>query len=335
MTAILAEPVPVVRWSASRDEWLATRRHGISASDVSAVLGFSEYATPWEVWADKTGVRPREVDADKEAIRLGNALESWLLAQARHLLGVPVEHTSAWLYAHPAAAWQLASPDGQALPEDGRPFGIECKTAGLASGFGVPAGFTDTRAPLGHELQCRWQMRVLGWERVDLVALVAGLGLRRYTFTHDLAIEADMVAQVAEWRHRHLVRGIEPAMGPRDNALMDQTYPAGTEGSVALDGDPDLVELLYSYRDGLTREAQGRAVKEAATAALKRKLGNHCAGTVANREVVTWHARQGAVGWQDLVTDLYEVLGWDDPGPDIERYRKPSSRQIDVKGINP
>lgn len=342
MTAAVDTPTatPLVGWRDSDARWLAVRRTGISASDVAAVLGFGPYKTPWEVWADKTGVRTREVDATREAIRLGNAMEPWLLAQARHLRSresIEVARTSARLYAHPQHRWALASPDGAASEAGAVAYGIEAKTAGLASGYGAPAGWSDTRAPLGYELQARWQMYVLGWPRVDLIALVASLGLRTYTFERDLSTEADMAAQVAEWRQKHLVRGDEPAMGPGDNALMDATHPTTDGGSVALDDVADVVELLYEYRDGLTREAAGRALKETATARLKRLLGTAAVGTVDNKPVVTWNTRQGSVDWPALVEDLIEIAGWSGPLLDMDeltgRYRKPDSRSIHVKGI--
>lgn len=331
--ATVAHPRPLVAWSATEHQWLAARRTGISASDVAAVLGFGPYKTPWEVWADKTGVRTREVDATREAIRLGIALEPWLLRQASYHLDAPVERTAARLYAHGEHPWRLASPDGRAL--DG-PL-IEAKTAGLASGFGVPDGWSDTRVPLGYELQCRWQMHVCDVDQVMLVAMVAGLGLRYYTYDRDLSVEADMVAQVTEWRRQHLVRGVEPPMGPSDNALMDATHPATDGDSIALDNVPDLVEVLYAYQDGLSREAAGRAAKEAATARLKRLLGDHAAGTVANRPVVTWNAVTGRVDYAALIEDLIEIVGWDGPLLDmaelLDKYRKPASRSINVKGL--
>jgi putative phage-type endonuclease len=336
MTTTLIAPVPVTGWGDSDERWLEARRNGVSASDVAAVLGFSEYATPWEVWAEKTGFRPREVDASKEAIRLGNGLEPWLLAQARHLLDCDnVVRTPARLYAHPDAPWRLASPDGFALLAGTPGFGIEAKTAGLATGFGVPEGWTDKRAPLGYQFQVRWQMHVMNWERVDLVALVAGLGLRTYTYTRDLAIESDMVAQVEEWHQRHIVGKVEPAMSPRDNALMDSTFPDTDGGEIRLDDDPEIVELLYAYADGLSRETAGKAQKEAATAALKRKLGSHAVGTVAGRPVVTWNTKRSDVRWRDFLTDLYEVGGWDadDIEDDVESYRGAPARSISVKGL--
>jgi putative phage-type endonuclease len=326
---------PMCGWSATDAEWLRARRSGISASDVAAVLGFSQYKTPWEVWADKTGRRPRETDAAREAIRLGVALEPWLLAQARHQLGADVRRTAHRLYAHPEHGWRLCSPDGEVADRDWTL--VEAKTAGLASGFGVPDGWTEQRAPLGYELQCRWQMHVMGRPQAVLIGLVAGVGMRRYEYTRDVSVEADMVAQVTEWWQRHILGRVEPPMGARDNALMDATHPTAGEGSIALDDDPDLPDLILQYRDGLAREKEGKALKEAATAQLKRKLGDHPVGTVRNQPVVTWNAKTGAVDWLALVEDLVEIAGWSGPLLDldalVDRYRKPDSRQIHVKGV--
>ncbi len=342
MTATIAPTgaVQVVGWGDDA-AWLLARQKGISASDVAAVLGFGPYRTPWEVWAEQTGVRAREVDASREAIRLGVALEPWLLRQAGHLAGAgpaEVQHTAGRLYAHPQFSWRLASPDGVLVGPDGNVLrGIEAKTAGLASGFGVPDSWSDDRAPLGYELQCRWQMHVLGWDHVELIALVAGLGLRRYSYARDPSVEADMVAQVAEWRDKHLVRGVEPPMGAADNSLMDAMFRSTSGGEVRLDDVDDLTETLLEYHDGLAREAAGRALKEAATARLKRLLGDNAVGTVANQVVVTWNAKQGKVDYQALVEDLVEVLGWDGPLLDMEQllnnFRKPDTRSISVKGL--
>jgi putative phage-type endonuclease len=335
-TILHAEPVPIVEWGSGDRTWLEARNFGISASDVAAVLGFSQYSTPWEVWAEKTGIRPRTVDADRESIQLGIALEPWLLVQAKHLLDVPVKRTESRLYAHPDDRWQLASPDGIAIPGDVEPYGIEAKTAGLASGFGIPDGWTDDRVPLGYEFQARWQMRVMGWRKVAIVALVAGLGLRTYEIRRDLRIEMDMVEQVGEWYRRHVLGKTEPPLGSRDNSLMDELYPGPDAGTLQLDNDPDILGLVSAYQSGIAREVAGRAEKETATAAMKRKLGNHCIGTLDGREVITWRTKRGNIRWPDFLNDLYEVGGWDpdDIPSDVEPYRSAPTRSIHVKGVS-
>ena len=44
----------------SREEWLEKRKGSIGGSDAAAILGISRFATPYTVWADKTGRLPRQ-----------------------------------------------------------------------------------------------------------------------------------------------------------------------------------------------------------------------------------------------------------------------------------
>ena len=41
--------------SSERAEWLDWRRGGIGSSDIAAIIGLSPWATPYSVWAEKTG----------------------------------------------------------------------------------------------------------------------------------------------------------------------------------------------------------------------------------------------------------------------------------------
>jgi hypothetical protein len=146
----------------------------------------------------------------------------------------------------------------------------------------------------------------------------------------------DMVEQVTEWRQRHLIEGVEPALGQRDNALMDDLYPEPTEDPIRLDDDPDILELVFAYQSGAVTETAGRAEKEAALAAIKRKIGAHCAGTIDNREVITWRERRGPIRWKEFAAQLHNAAGYDPRQleEDAETYRGPTTRTIHVKGIS-
>ena len=60
----------------SREEWLAHRRNGIGGSDAAAVVGMSEYTSPYMLWCDKTG-RSKETE-ETEALRQGRDLEEYV-----------------------------------------------------------------------------------------------------------------------------------------------------------------------------------------------------------------------------------------------------------------
>lgn len=322
MTTTIPTPTPVVGWDANRNTWLAARRNGIGASDVAAILGFSTYRTPWQVWAEKLNVR-RPEDQPSEAADLGNALEPWLLDQATIILGQPVTNTPHQLYAHPDYPWRMCSPDGQTV--DGT-VGVEAKTAGLASGFGPPKGWDDGGIPLGYELQCRWITHVMGWERIEIVALVANRGLLRRTILRDLAVEADLTAQVTDWWQRHIVNQAEPPFAPTDQTVLGEMHPTTGGGVVDL-SDTNALELWFAYRDARDREKAARADKDIAAAGLKRLLGANQFGTVDGHLICSWSERPGHIDWPRIIADLAN----DSNTPNLELYRKPAIRTLTVK----
>lgn len=325
-TALLThEPVPVIGWDVTRDQWLAARRHGLGASDVAAALGLSHWHTPWQVWADKVDAR-RPDEQHVPAADLGTALEPWLIEQAAMMLDLPVRRTPFQLYAHPAYPWRMCSPDAWVSPAHL----VQAKTAGLASGHGTPRGWDDGATPLGYELQCRWEMHVMGADRIDLVALVANRGLVRRHFTRDLDIEVELVAQVSDWWRRHVIEGVEPPLAASDSDLLARLYPTPTAGTVDLDGT-DAVEWWTRYRDAHERETAAKADKDTAAAELKRLLGEHEAGRVEGRLIATWSAKRGRINWQAIATDLAQRAGLDLPDP--ETYRAPASRALSVKDL--
>ena len=60
----------------SHDEWLEHRRRSVGGSDAAAIIGLNGWASPYSVWAEKTGrLPPKE---DNEAMRQGRDLEAYV-----------------------------------------------------------------------------------------------------------------------------------------------------------------------------------------------------------------------------------------------------------------
>lgn len=323
-TVALPNLLPVIGWDATDDEWRAARAGGLGASDVAAALGFSRYRTPFQVWAEKTGAYPVD-DRPSEASELGNDLEPWLLQKAGARLRCSVGRTAYRMYAHPQHPWRMASPDGTAGPDL-----LECKTAGLAGGFGIPEGWTEDTVPLGYELQARWQMHVLDRNRCWIVALVANFGFRMYPIDRDLGLELDLVDQINGWWNHHVVDGNQPALGGRDADAVRDMFPVPDGSTVDLD-DTDAPRLLATYRTARAAEADAKATKAEAGTAIKALLGDATFGQLDAAQVVTWKAQQGDVDWQRMARDLAEQTHLELPDPDT--YRRPNKRVLNVKEL--
>ena len=66
----------------TREQWLATRKTGIPASDAAAILGLSPWKSPLDVWLEKTGRAPIQEIAPKreDLFFLGHQLEPAIAA---------------------------------------------------------------------------------------------------------------------------------------------------------------------------------------------------------------------------------------------------------------
>lgn len=62
-----------IKTPTDREEWLALRKQGIGGSDMAAILGVSPWATPVDVWLDKTN-QSQPIESN-DAMWIGNELE--------------------------------------------------------------------------------------------------------------------------------------------------------------------------------------------------------------------------------------------------------------------
>lgn len=308
----MTQPIPLVGWDQPDEAWHAARRQGCGASDVGALLGFDNYRSPWQVWAEKTG-HPLAPDfTGNPATRLGEALEPWLLTMAGELTGYQdsASRPPHRLYRHPHHAWRRCSPDGIYYTPKADFTGlnlelVQAKTAGLQTGRAH--GWTDTTIPLGYELQARWEMHVMGATTNHIVALIAGRGLCHYPIHRDLEVENQLVEQVDEWWQRHIINGDEPPLTGRDAAIVAALYPKVERRRIDLD-DTDAIAHWQAYRDAHLDATEADQRKAEAATALKALLGDAHYGYVDGRPVATWGERKGRIDWEKIARELYSLL---------------------------
>ncbi len=162
MDAILdAHAELVLPPGADDDLWLRTRRTGIGGSDALAVAGLSRWASPYEVWLDKTGRLPARTPT--LAMRLGHLLEPIVARLFTEETGITVTDTGTWR----SRAWpyMLANPDR--LTADGAL--LECKTTNSFGGREWRGGLVPDHA----EGQVEHYAAVTGAPGAYVAALVA------------------------------------------------------------------------------------------------------------------------------------------------------------------
>ena len=78
-----------------REQWLELRRQGIGGSDAAAIVGLDRYRSPFDVYADKLGLKKEQ--PDNEAMRQGRDLEEYVASRFCEQTGKKVRRRNARL----------------------------------------------------------------------------------------------------------------------------------------------------------------------------------------------------------------------------------------------
>lgn len=182
------------------------RRKGITATDVTAILGFDPYRSGWQVQQEKRGA-----DNFKGNLftRAGEALEPVIARQyVEDNDGVVLRqgHTAQ----HPEFPLLLATPDYVVFDiYNDRPQRlVECKSVfnwKTAESWGPPE--TD-RVPLHHFVQVQWQLGVMRISEADVARFYGG-DVRYWRVQFDAATFAELRGAAEAWWEKHVVKGID------------------------------------------------------------------------------------------------------------------------------
>ena len=175
----------------SRAEWLAAR--GIGASAAPVILGLSDWGSPFSLWAEMTGLAPKEDDVSgKEWLEWGLRLEAPIaMAFAEKTLRDVTLRPAHSLERHNEHPWLTASPDADqsvnadviaAFAEVGElpqlpldraiyqtPGLLQIKTSNAFKASEWKAGI-----PLYYQVQLQHEMLVTGKEWSTLCVLIGG-----------------------------------------------------------------------------------------------------------------------------------------------------------------
>lgn len=164
----------VLSVDAPRSEWLEQRRHGITATDLPAILGLSQYRTAIDVWNEK--IMPLADDDPNlaEAAIWGMRLEEPVAQEwaARH----DVKVRRVGLVQNEQVPWAMASLDRLVTGcPDGR-CALEVKTRSLFVGEQWDKGL-----PEDVRTQVMWQLAVTGLDHIHVAALIGGQRMVEHT----------------------------------------------------------------------------------------------------------------------------------------------------------
>lgn len=257
-------------------DWHDARRLGLGGSDVAAALGFDDYRSPYEVWADKRGLtEARDVN---EAMAWGQRLEPIVAEWAADRLGATTIPTPGIL-AHAEHPWALGNIDRLLARPEGLAV-LECKVSRWHERW------EDDDLPARVEIQARWYLAVTGLEVAYVAALLHGTRGELRPVERDEQLEAWLLS-TAEQFWQGVQRGTPPPPGPSPDVTRLLNRIPSQQGVT--------VDLDESWREGLREHAALKVAAKIAQAdldacenLLRSTLGEAEAGYLDGAEVVTY-----------------------------------------------
>ncbi|UZQ86010.1 YqaJ viral recombinase family protein [Thermoclostridium stercorarium] len=231
-----------------REQWLKLRKKGIGGSDAAAIIGLDRYRSPFDVYADKLGLKP-EIP-DNEAMRQGRDLEQYVAERFMEATGKKVRRRNAMLQ-HPEYPFMIADIDRWVVGENA---GLECKTTSVLSKY----KFSQGEFPPNYYVQCMHYMAVTGAERWYLAVLVLNKAFHVFTIERDEAEIQALIAAEKDFWESHVMKQIPPAPDGSEatSELIKQLFPEARErAEVALFGYEDKIQQ-YLTLDAQVRELE-------------------------------------------------------------------------------
>jgi putative phage-type endonuclease len=236
-----------------RAAWLARRREGLGGSDAAVALGFSEYKTPYQLWAEKRGeVEPDDL-SDNKHVEWGNRLEAVVAEKYADETGREIACVDEMLV-HPDHPWMLANLDRRIVGESR---GLEIKTSSaLVNGREAWGEAGSDMVPESYLLQVHHYLTVTQYDVFDLAVLfLKDLDFRIYTIHRNPHFSARLIeGESAFW---NLVQTGQP---PNAQTIADtrRKFPNHI-AKTSIEADEYTRELVQEY---LFLDDQVKALRE-------------------------------------------------------------------------
>ena len=230
----------------SHDDWLMHRSKSIGGSDAAAIVGMSQYSSPYSVWAEKTGKLPPK--EDNEAMRQGRDLEEYVAKRFTEATGKKLRRENS-IIINPKYPFAHANVDRLVVGEDA---GFEAKTTSVLN----LSKFKNGEYPENYYCQCVHYLAVTGAKRWYLGVLILGVGFEWYVIERDEdEIAALMQSEEAFWQY--VKKDVPPAVDGTKGTTeaLKSVFPTSNDDKVdlfAFDSDLERLESVKKQIKELT-----------------------------------------------------------------------------------
>lgn len=300
--------------TANHEEWLKLRSQYIGGSDAAAVVGLNAYASPYSLWAEKTGKIPGF--AGNLATEVGTFLEEFVAQKFAQETGKKVRKCNQ-SFLNSEYPFAIANIDREIIGEDA---GLEIKTTDSLN----LKKFKGGEYPANYYAQMVHYLAVTGKQRWYLAVLIGNKEFKWFTLERDEAeIAALMTAESIFWEM--VKRDTPPAVdGTAATSEALKTIYAESDDSVC-----DLTAFSTNIKQYMELKKQIKELEELADeAANKIKEFMGCSGG--------GECDSFKVSWKSQTRSNFDRKRFEKENPDIDLtgyFKQSTSRPFKVTEI--
>jgi len=309
-----------------REAWLAERLKYVNASEMAIVCGQGAWGSLAELYAEKKGLRPSQVDS--AVLRRGRWGEDAVFRAMR-------EERPEWnllkakVHVRDTDRRMACTPDGFATARDRDGIGIvQCKVIARSifrqKWLDDPDPAADIMGPATppahYRIQTITETMLNGLKWGVLAVIINGehtWEFRLLDVPRDDEIEQSIVDNTAAFWRDYFDPGIMPPYDPqRDDRLIKALYPRDDGSAIDLSGDN---RVMVATEDLVAKKAGMKNLKDeigALETELKGKLGEHSFGLLADGRCLSWR-HQHRKAYSVAATD-FRVLRVLNQAPEIK-----------------
>lgn len=304
----------------SRHDWLQLRRTSIGGSDVSTILGFNKYKSPYQLWLDKTGQIEIDTTDPSEAAYWGNTLEEVVAKEFSERADKKVRMDN-HMYFHSEYPFLSANIDRRVVGENAI---LECKTASVY----LAEKWQEENIPEQYIFQIQHYMNVLDVDYAYIAVLIGGQRFQWKKVERDPEL-IDMIQErlIAFWEV-NVLQNIPPEIDGSEatTAFMKERYASSEAGKEILLGkaEDELITNLAEQKE--VKKIIEKNINQIENQ-LKDKLGK------ADAELAI--TPSNIISWKPVISNRIDSKKLKAEQPDIyDQYCNESvSRRFTIKEI--
>lgn len=183
---------------------LELRKQGIGGSDVAAILGLSKWATPRDIFFQKTSDEVIEQE-ETPFIEWGNRLEPLIIQKFMDDTGLEVKTTDE-MFKHEKHKFMLANVDGL-IPSENAILEVKTASAYMKNQWADEGG---DNLPDYYLTQVAHYAEVLNVKKVYVAVLIGGNDFRIYHYNRSTSLGNLLIDKESDFWNNHVIPKIPP-----------------------------------------------------------------------------------------------------------------------------